>query len=291
MKKIIFALAIASLSGCASAPKTITPVPFDSTHSFAYNIAAQTDLLMDHSPLRDFTKEEVAESKAKLKEYSSPSKVFGVAYMLMGNLTGIIDIAGGTITDMALGNHTAGQSRWIVMLPKSEFVSPKAAQDYIKDTIETASIDVIQQFGAVKSIDDKGNRTYHAITLDSVDYTVGLAERTNDETVVINEGNSLDLDSKSNFASYTYGTTKEAFYMNKLVISTPLMVVANYETKNTRITQNDLNLAITQKLPKGFYLYSPSFPRYRANGKIYTDMSIQTPAIYTQGHKYEFVKP
>jgi hypothetical protein len=292
MKKIIFALAIASLSGCASAPKTITPVPFDSTHSFAYNIAAQTDLLMDHSPLRDFTKEEVAESKAKLKEYSSPSKVFGVAYMLMGNLTGIIDVAGGGITDMALAKHTASKSRWIIFIPKSQFKSNKEAKDYIITSIDLAAEKALSKIGPVsKVLSTDGDMTYTALKVGGKNVTVGLVEPINHESITLTETMAIDEVTHSQVEAYSYGTTNGVHLSKNIIATTPTISIANVELNKTFMTGDELNTNITKYLPKGFYLYSPSLPRSIGDNKTYTDLSIQTPAIYTQGHKYEFVKP
>lgn len=292
MKKLLVALSIAVTAGCASDPKVSEPVPFSTNHSFAYNVAAQTDLLSDHSPLKDFTQEEVEENKAKLKEVSSPAKYFGVAYMLMGNLTGIIDIAGGGITDMALSNHTASKSRWIVMLPKNQFGTAKEAQDYIKGSIETAGIDVLSKFGIVsKNVNPKSGLYNYQITIDNKTVPVGLVGKVDDSKVSVQENKSF-YDSQTEYQpAFTYGLTEDSKLIQNIIITTPTISIANVEAGKSLMTQDALNLAITQKLPKGFYLYSPSLPRSQANGKTYTDMSIQTPAIYTQGHKYEFVKP
>ena len=61
--------------------------------------------------------------------------------------------------------------------------------------------------------------------------------------------------------------------------------------KKTNININKVLLDITKLLPEGFYLYIPSFPHYRYKGKIYTQTDFVVPAIYTQGKKYEFIKP
>jgi hypothetical protein len=291
MKKLILALTIAITTGCSSTPKTIEPVAFDASHSFAYNIAAQTDLLGGNSPLRDFTKDEIESSKMELnRNAGSTSKVIGIANILMGNLTGIIDVAGGSVTSLALSNHTAAHPRWIVMLPKEDFESKKEAQDFVRDEIQKASQKVLSQYGELNIVsNEKGTMTFNQLTINGNDYPVGLVEPLDKETLVINE--SVMLDKNIKIETYAHGLTRHSQAPRKLIVSTPSISIANVGVQEALVSQDELNIEITKHLPKGFYLYSPSLPRARANDKIYTDLSIKVPAIYTQGVKYEFIKP
>lgn len=57
-----------ALSGCVAKPEPVNPVPFSDKNSYALNIANQTILTRDKSPLRDFSKRKKAKLNTQLVE-------------------------------------------------------------------------------------------------------------------------------------------------------------------------------------------------------------------------------
>ena len=111
MKGILYIfLMIITLTGCSSTPP-------DEAKSQALIIAEQTYLTKDYtvlwstfeSPLKDFSKDDIDEVQ-KAFEKKSPGDIsifFGALSILSGNLTGVIDIAGGTAGNIASSDHQA----------------------------------------------------------------------------------------------------------------------------------------------------------------------------------------
>ena len=99
MKKLLPSIAITAmlLTGCAStAPEKVVAHEFNNKNSYAMNVAMQTNLMTDNSGLRDFEKDEIDTVRKNInKSKGSASKVIGVLGILTGNLTGVIDVAGG----------------------------------------------------------------------------------------------------------------------------------------------------------------------------------------------------
>lgn len=62
-------IAILALSGCQSTPNNLEPRVYDANSSQAFNIANQTVLTRNDSPLRDFNSEEVSEISLKRIEW------------------------------------------------------------------------------------------------------------------------------------------------------------------------------------------------------------------------------
>lgn len=303
MKYQLVALAISStlLIGCASTDtkeSVIEPVANQPTKSKAYNIAAQTILTRPYkrgfetidSPLKDFTKAEIEDTKTELtRNVGSASKFFGTLSILTGNLTGVIDVVGGTVASISTSNHTASIPRWIVAVDKKQFNSPLEAQKYIQKEIQESAIQTLNDFGYSSKIVDLPE--HHTTRIDierngkSVPFGVFVPS---DPSLKVTEYNTTLIDGKLKEA-YTTGFDLDS-RTSKLVITEPLPFIARISFKDENLNSAAYYKALTAKLPKGFYLYVPSFVDNYYDGNKYTDLSQVVPAIYTQGEQYEFIQ-
>ncbi|MFM2486669.1 hypothetical protein [Celerinatantimonas yamalensis] len=295
MKYLFVIASLMLLAGCASQPKPIKPVPFDNHHSFAYNIASQTNLLDDHSPLRDFTPEEVKKSHASLHRGHSVSTFLGIAEILTGNLTGAIDVAGGEITDMSLSGHTAGRPRWIVYVPKADFKDEITAQNFIRTRIITAAKKVFGKYGHLHQVSrDDDDLLGYNLTIDGKDEPVGLTFPKDLSTKIVRSC-SVNIAQKTTQTAYCYGFSGGEIYVGEFVITTPFLSVVNVnvKVKGKEVTINPSTVFkdITRNLPGNFFLYMPSYPRVVFSYITYTDLTIKVPTIYWQGKAYPFIKP
>ncbi|WP_305817280.1 hypothetical protein [Photobacterium leiognathi] len=302
MKYQLVALAISStlLIGCASTDtkeSVIEPVANQPTKSKAYNIAAQTILTRPYkvgfetidSPLKDFTKEEIEDAKTKMtRNVGSASKFFGTLSILTGNFTGLIDVVGGSVASISTSDHPASEPRWIVAVDKSKFSTPVEAENYIRETIRTSGIKTLSEFGYDSQITELKKYKTSRVDIKDKDKLIvfGLAasNKKSGKNITTYRTNLIDNSTKE---AYTTGVDTKNF-----VISSPLPVISRVELKNKGINSKEYYKSLTAKLPKGFYLYIPSF--YSTYGsdfsKKYTDLSQVVPAIYTQGEQYEFIQ-
>ncbi|MGR5416525.1 hypothetical protein ACPV4W_07335 [Vibrio diabolicus] len=112
IKSITATLSIlAVLSGCAAKPEPVNPVPFSEENSYALNVANQTLLTRNNSPLRDFTqqeKDDITLAIGRARNGGDTSMLFGGLKLLTLDLTGVIDIAGGAAANLAERDHYAG---------------------------------------------------------------------------------------------------------------------------------------------------------------------------------------
>ncbi|PJC86569.1 hypothetical protein CSW98_10215 [Vibrio sp. HA2012] len=288
---LLTAISAASLMGCAAKPEAITPVAFSDTHSFAYNIAAQTALTRDNSPLRDFTQQEIDETKTKLTKKSGAgvSEFFGAMRILTGDLIGVIDVAGGAATSLAHKNHTASKSRWIIAVPVEQFNREDEAQEYILNSVHTAANKVLHPYGEVKNEVTKDQRfTVTKVVVDGESYPVGVVSKINHKGKHLLTRTQFPFNGEFKEA-YVYGLDKNSLLIKNMLVGIPTPAFLNVKTKNINFV--DFNKQFTKELPDGFFLYTPSFPQFHGNGVTYTYTSEIVPAIYSQGKKHEFIQP
>ncbi|WP_318429293.1 hypothetical protein [Photobacterium leiognathi] len=304
MKYQLVALAISStlLIGCASTDtkeSVIEPVANQPTKSKAYNIAAQTILTRPYkvgfetidSPLKDFTKAEVEDAKTKMtRNVGSASKFFGTLSILTGNLTGLIDVVGGSVASISTSNHTASIPRWIIAIDKSKFQSATEAENYIAKTIQESSLKTLKQLGYDAKITElpKYKRTRIDIDYDGKTVPFGVLSSFKLTGSKVTEYRTTLIDGIAKQA-WTTGFDLES-RTSKFFIGEPMPTIARSELKASNLNSPNFYKALTAKLPQGFYLYVPSFVSNQYEGKSYLDASSIVPAIYTQGEQYEFIQ-
>lgn len=287
--KKLFAVAtgVALLNGCV-----VTGVPepteFTNEHSYAFNVANQTQLTKNNSPLRDFTPEEIESSKNILErrtEGANASKVLGMASVLTGDLTGIFHVAGGVVSDTALSGHLSQQPRWIVAVDSADFASEREAQIYIGTTIDSAIRSLLSQYGEVRlePVSENGYSAYEVLVEGKYWRVAGgvMPALVRGEEVVIKKGKTNLIDGEP---AYLYGF--EPSY-NGLAGIEPIQLTLS----GLNVDRDEFLKKLTSLLPQGFFYYSPSYPEFYAEGKKYVAHKVAVPAIYTQGEKYEFIKP
>ena len=288
--KKLFAVAtgVALLNGCV-----VTGVPepteFTNEHSYAFNVANQTQLTKNNSPLRDFTREEVEESKNILErrtEGANASKILGMASVLTGNLTGIFHVAGGVVSDTALSGHVVEGRRWIVALDAADFASEKEAQFYIGKTIDSAIQNLLSQYGDVRlePVNENGYAAYKVLVEGEYVKVGGgaMPALVRGEKIVVKRGKTNLIDGES---AYLFGFERGYYELAGIE-------PASLELIGFDVDRDEFLKKLTSLLPQGFYFYSSSYPKfYGADGKKYVAHKVVVPAIYTQGEKYEFIKP
>ncbi|MEZ8329183.1 hypothetical protein AB6C40_14965 [Vibrio splendidus] len=291
---LTFLIATTALIGCKSTPpKYQEGTPFATNGSFALNIASQTSLtdgggLKANSPLRDFSQQEVDKVKSNVhKSYGSTAKVLGTLSILMGNFTGVLDVAGGYAAEIGNTNHQAVNPRWIIALDKNKFKTKEEALNFAERKVERASIITFENYGkVVQKINNKNKAQYFEIDINGKRAPIGIGSKPK-ETVPVEIGLFYKNSSSIPKESYLIGFTGEMFSeFNRTAIPT----IANNSIDSLDIIEEDFYKELTKLLPVGFYLYMPSFPRYRSDGFIYTDLDAVVPSIYYQGDKYDFIK-
>jgi hypothetical protein len=285
-------LATLGLTGCVSAPEPVEPREFSENNSYAYNIANQTTLTRNDSPLRDFTQEEIDEAKTNLvrKSGGDAALFFGSLRMLTGDFTGLIDVAGGSMANLANSGHIASKPAFIITVPKDSFDSKLKAAQYMVDTINDAANKSLMKYGEIE-IKPLENFSYLSTTRIRTgvnkEVTFGLVTRTDIKEELIQEA-VIRIDGKEKVV-YSYGVQRTNFDINQLLVMPPTPLI--YSVKVEQIDYSEFYKDFTSQLPEGFYVYTPSFPNTTFDNKVYTDRSVIVPAIYTQGKKYEFIKP
>jgi hypothetical protein len=295
MKKLgLTLLLVTVVSGCNSTPDETQPLEFDTNNSFALNIAKQSSLtsgggLHSKSPLRDFTQEEVDEVRANVhKNYGSASKVLGTLSVLTGNFTGIIDVAGGYAADFGNSNHQAVKPRWLIALDKADFQSKEAAYVYAHQTVVEASVDLLGQYGTViRKVNDNSGSQYFELDVSGTRSVVGLVSKVELRTKVT-EGEFYSSSSSSAVDSYLIGFENK---MHSTFNNVPIITIANNVIESLDVSEDVFYKELSSKLPKGFYLYMPSFPKFTAYDHHYTDLEAIVPSIYSQGQKHDFINP
>lgn len=292
VKLTLLAGLTSALVGCAGTPDAVAPVEFSNAHSYAYNIASQTALTRDHSPLRDFTQAEVDEAKTKLTEKNAGDlPIFtGSIFMAMGNLISIIDVAGGAMANLAEQPHEASQSRWIIAVPVEQFASEKQAEKYILDSIHAAAKTTLAKYGEVAEFVVESNpaATVTKVTTAQGSYPIGLVRQTDSKDKALLTRTTFPFHGELKEV-YAYGFNQYDRVTKNLLIGAPNPAFLATEYKGIKLTE--FNQELTKELPYGFFLYTPSFPRFAGNGQNFTYPSEIVPAIYAQGEKYDFIQP
>lgn len=302
IRNLLTITGLLALTGCASAPKEYTFTPYQSDRSEAYNIAMQTSLTKDYwygktidSPLKDFSGQEIEAAETNLKEYRAGNAGYasGMIALLSGNLTGIYSIAGGAFTNLGISDHApSNDTRLIIDIPKSQFKTKKEAEIYIIDQVNAAREAVFKNVNKFQVVDLDGLNDFSNINAVVSDKSipVGPVQRKqstlNGYTIV---DNNFSINGKHE-ARYTYGMIgSSGIDLDKTLVVTPTPFV--YAVEVAPLDTTEFYIELTKLLPKGFYVYVPSMPQTRWNGKIYRDTAFLVPSIFTQGKKLEFRKP
>lgn len=320
--KLIAPLSILFLIGCANPPEAIEPVAYNSDQSEALNKANQTFLTKSYkygfktvkSPLKDFTQEEIAEANTALFKPSGggASMFFGALSLATGNLTGVIDIAGGTAASIASSDHVAAYSHWIVALEASKFKNGIEAKNHAVEVIQTTAMNLLEEKGNTLRkvvLREEGEAALTGAKLhQSTAYTLNDDLRlfgfySND---YYREKGGLEL-GRTNLVPYDqqYVTARESRVSGGIGGFKSFLdgVVIGYEGVEG---YEQYLLDLTARLPKGYLLYLPSFPRANVvtvdkvedwscftcrKTKGYFWKTHFIPAIYTEGKKLEFIQP
>lgn len=302
MKRILCFLAFSALiTGCqiSGTVGEVSYQPYDTNASYALNLANQTVLTKPQrhgfdtieSPLSDFTKEDITAMKATLKRGNGggASLLFGAMNLLSGNLTGIMNVAGGAAAKMAHSNHQAANARIIVELQASEFSSPIEAQKYISDAYRLATVKTFAKVGVISNQSLKSHDGYQVsfltthqgvvIPIGQIDYVgINNGERINTHNY------SLD---GTKGAYYTVGVTRNSTLLQETIIAPPSPIM--YSKMVEYWSFSDFYKELTSHLPKGFYVYIPSFIKFGYDGMTYSDRENIVPAIYTEGQEHLFM--
>ncbi|ELA9367477.1 hypothetical protein QUN99_003367 [Vibrio parahaemolyticus] len=281
----------AALAGCKSTPETVEPIPFSNESSYAYNIANQTVLTRNNSPLRDFTREEEAEISQKVDKATGGdvSMLIGGLKLLTLDLTGIIDVAGGAVSNLADRSHPAGSFHWLIEVDDADFSSEKEAQDYILGTLDKATVELLSQYGVVSKNSVREGFFTYMVNHNGKQISFGGLQRNSARPGMLVK-RDYRIHSNSNADTYTYGISKSDYLLNDYLVGPVSPLAYAVESKN-EVDLDGFYKSLTSKLPNGFYLYTPSLPQYTVDKLTYTDYDQVLPAIYTQGKKYEFIKP
>ena len=303
LKTLAILVSAVSLTACVSAPKQdYTHLPYDNAQSEAYNIAKQTSLLKDYwhgstiaSPLKDFSTSEIDAAETSLREYrgGNVSVGTGLLSIVTGDLTGVISVAGGAVANLAQSDHApSNQIRLLVELPKSKYVSNVEAEKFIVTSMEQAANKVLSQYGQVKQISPKPESAYDAFWVEKSGKPVPFSLVNHKESEL--KGDSIaeaatSIDG-SNEVQLTYGIIGDSgISWNKTIVKPPVPFI--YSVEISPIDTVGFYREYSAHLPKGFYIYVPSFPSASWNNKKYFDSSFVVPSIFTQGEQYQFIKP
>ncbi|MDE1237837.1 hypothetical protein [Vibrio aestuarianus] len=280
------------LSGCVAKPEPVNPVPFSDKNSYALNIANQTVLTRNDSPLKDFThdeKDEITLAIGRAQSGGDTSLLFGGLKLLTLDLTGVIDVAGGAVSNLAERSHPVGSFHWLIEVDATKLSTEEDAQDYILETLEKVTVEQLSKYGSVsKNSVLEGFFTY-VINHNGKEYSFGGLQRERSKQGLLIKRN-YQISSNRNIDTYTYGISKSDHLLNNYLVGPVSPLSFAVESKND-VDLTEFYKELTSKLPKGFYLYMPSLPQYKVDKITYTDYAEVLPAIYTQGKKYEFIKP
>lgn len=276
--KATLAAVVLGLVGCKSTPEVIEPRPLDTNASYAFNVANQTVLTRNNSPLRDFTLDESEEIQLSRPDGGDASLFFGTLSILTGDLTGAISVAGGAAANIANSEHPSSISRWIVVVPTTKFNDKDSFQRFVIESIEKANTETLAELTG-KEIDvvlREATKTYF--------YSIGGVENGWAYKKNMNDLSRSWVDSTVNYngeSIYIYGNERLAYGVSPFA----------YIDKDNPDSYEEYLKSVTSKLPHGFYYYSTSYPQAWAQDNKLYNVFEPVPAIYTQGKKYEFIKP
>lgn len=303
--------AIIALAGCTSTEQ-VKPQAFDANASYAYNIANQTALTRNKSPLKDFTADDIEAIRRNIgaKSGGDLSVLFGTLSILTGNFTGVIDVVGGTASNIAKSRHTSKYPRYIIALDKDQFKTALEAEQYIYDVTQSALEKTMKNYTdmavSVKKIElygDAYNGGFNHSALEKENELCDLdGTRRNILTGQFVKLTASILNNNQVKEVWSYGINEvETNFLNKNFFIVPPRPLV-YMLENKAVKYDEFYKELTSHLPEGFYVYTPPFPTmaYIKGGKSLKDggelynafnTSIVIPAIYTKGEKHEFLKP
>lgn len=296
MKKLMISAAITTvffISGCAApSPEVVQSHKFNSNNSYAMNIAMQTNLMTDQSRLRDFDKDEIDEVRKNIeKSKGNAPKVIGVFKILTGNLTGVIDVAGGAAADLALSNkdkfHQAASAKWIIALNADNYTSGGEAYKSAVNEIVTATKNVMGKYGELKNVAHNDKYIMFAINYNDKNYMLGLSNDPTQEFGIKN----ISFDNKNPKPLYVTGVDNKYYQIGAYSLEAFEVFKANGKT------EDDILEDITALLPEGFFYYRPAFevntiPQSDFGKNIkYVNLDAVVPSVFTQGERYDFIKP
>ncbi|MBD1575370.1 hypothetical protein HC723_02730 [Vibrio sp. S11_S32] len=297
IKLIISMIPIMTILGCSS-PQVIEPQPFSSENSYAYNIANQTVLTKEYkgkkSPLRDFSLEDKKDVKDAFDKQSNADSMLGLSLVTLLSGNPMLALGGaGTSGLMAISNskHISSNQTWLIALNKNDFSNELEAQKFILNIISNSVTLELSKYGEVKL--KSPFKDYPSLKVFMVNMN-GEWVRT---SIYIQDGSlkkSFLTEEKTNINgkltdSYVFGFNGEITDIHTTLVSAPTPNILNHKDKSIKFDNIVSN--ITKDLPKGFYIYYPPFPKLRYEGENYINTLNPLPTIYTQGKKYEFLKP
>lgn len=300
--------AIIALAGCASTEQ-VKPQAFDANSSYAYNIANQTALTRNKSPLKDFTAEDIEKIRRNIgaKSGGDLSVLFGTLSILTGNFTGVIDVVGGTASNIAKSRHTSKYPRYIIALDKDQFKTALEAEQYIYDVTQSALEKTMRHYSEGTVYQIQPSWSYYGykesrLKVDEADYNLGEFKRDalTGQAVKLTTSTLNNNQTKEVWGYGINDTEPQVTSYKEFFIYPPVPLV--YMLDNKTVKYDEFYKELTSHLPDGFYVYTPPFPTQRYyiggtslkdGGEPYDafDTSIVIPAIYTKGEKHEFLKP
>ncbi|MGO3799796.1 MAG: hypothetical protein ACTJHE_11120 [Vibrio casei] len=303
IKLCLSAATLISLTACSLIPpdSKVEPTPFDDSKSYALNVASQTALTLPYyygrtysSPLRDFTDEERKEASEAFEKQSNAGSMLGLAgvSVLTGNFMGAAMTAGSSgLIAVTTSKHIASKPTWIIAVEKSKFTSELEAQKYIVNTIEDAVVTELSKFGEVKEEQAFKNhpnwRTY-LVKINDEWIRSGFNFWSNADAKLLLTERQVYINGKLTDA-YTYGYGTEIDNLNTTLVTAPLPTLIAVKSKTHKF--NEIVKGITSTLPVGFNIYYTPHPMVLQDKKYYIDRESTLPSIYSQGNKYEFLKP
>ncbi|MBE3661775.1 hypothetical protein BOO91_12630 [Vibrio navarrensis] len=325
MKRFSFLVILGiMLSGCSSSSVTseteVKPVPFSDQNSFALNIANQSYLRQPftwgletyQSPLKDFTEEEIESLKTSLKnQRGNGAYLASIIALTTGNLmASAIHFSGGSLEKLVTSDHIASRAGWVISVDAAPYKDGIEANMAANKLIEDAVLETLREKGNVLSkvvLEEERTATFGGKIYGRTSYVIG-----EDKTVSF----GLVSDDYENLNGMKFGKTNLIDAESQYVTAwnTPAMGPGSlylfYDNKikgYSGVEGYEQYLKdVTAKLPKGFYFYLPSFPHtgYQTVQNpedwkcatcvktfSYRMTNVVVPAIYTQGKKYEFIKP
>lgn len=296
MKKLMISAAITTvcfITGCAApSPEVVQSHEFNSKNSYAMNIAMQTNLMTDHSKLRDFDKDEIDEVRKNIENSKGNApKAIGVIKILTGNLTGVIDVAGGAAADLALSNkdkfHQAASAKWIIALNADNYASGAEAYKFAVNEIVAATKTVMGKYGELKNVAHNDKYTMFAINYNDNNYMLGMS---NDPTKTFDIKN-ISFNANEPKPVYVTGVDNKYYQIGAYSLEAFEVSKANGKT------EDDILEEITALLPEGFFYYRPAFetntiPQSDFGKNIkYVNLDATVPSVFTQGERHDFIKP
>ena len=279
----------------------VEPKEFDNSKSYALNIANQTALTLPYyygrtytSPLRDFTEEERSEAAEAFEKQSNAGSMLGLAgiSVLTGNFMGAAMTAGASgLTALTTSKHIASKPTWIIAVEKAKFNSDMDAQKYILNTLDDAVVNELSMFGEIKkeqAFEHFPTWKTYLVNINGEWIRSGFNIQRSDITQSLLTERRVYIGGKLTDA-YTYGYGTEIDNINTTLVTAPLPTLIAMKTKKHKF--DEILKGITSKLPQGFNVYYTPFPMILQDGKFYIDKENPLPTIYTQGKKYEFIKP